>query len=248
MDPFERVAEWRPVSARWFLHRPEPLLHERMWGCSLPLPDEQRRRQPWHEEGGFDATGRPIAWRQVGHERGGLADPGAREIAVVEDGVTVVRREGVAVARTTYDGRGLPVRTEYPGDLGHETYEHDAAGRLVAIEESDRLWSTAGSERLDTGGRLVGEDLDERLLRAACIQQPGDPYRAVLGAVASKLARADWMPMLRPTPDFVVYIAEHDEGYAPKVESIRGHNPPDRVARWEASWPPGAPRGEDEWP
>jgi hypothetical protein len=163
MDPFERVAEWRPVSARWFLHRPEPLLHERMWGCSLPLPDEQRRRQPWHEEGGFDAAGRPIAWRQVGHERGGLADPGAREIAVVEDGVTVVRREGMAVARTTYDGRRLPVRTEYPGALGHETYEHD-------------------------------------------------------------------------------------EGYAPKVESIRGHNPPDRGARWEASWPPGAPRGEDEWP
>jgi hypothetical protein len=60
------------------------------------------------------------------------------------------------------------------------------------------------------------------------------------------LAGADWAPELRPTPDFVVFIAEHDEGFAPKVESIREHNPPEQVMRWEESWPPGAPR-DDKW-
>jgi hypothetical protein len=55
------------------------------------------------------------------------------------------------------------------------------------------------------------------------------------------------MSLVEPTSDFVVFIAEHDEGYAPKAASVRAVNPADRLAQWEANWPPGASRGEDEY-
>jgi hypothetical protein len=35
----------------------------------------------------------------------------------------------------------------------------------------------------------------------------------------------------------VVYIAEHDEGFAEKHASVREVNPADRVARWDGAWP-----------
>ena len=43
-----------------------------------------------------------------------------------------------------------------------------------------------------------------------------------------------------------MFIAEHDEGFAPKVASIRAHNPAERVARWEAQWPPEVPFDDEE--
>ena len=355
MDPLDAVAEWRPVGSRWFLHRPEPLLHERMWGCDLPLPPEQADPDGWHHDGGFDGDGRPVAWRQ----RGPWDDP-THEVVTTDGGLITVRSASAGAIRTTLDPTGRPVATEYdafPGAV--ETYEYDEAGRLVVIHESSQLWSTLlASERYSPGGRLtvehddagpsriadergqvvwerpvvpwertldeaadaiaaacrdaafhacdrhgvaagtpvfalqltyvdqgslrpdlsfgleadrrtwLSEDLDdeelainllyvganhvginfietdaiaaaddERLLRAACIQQPADPYRVVLGAVATRLARTDWAPALRPTDDFVVFIAEHDEDFGPMVASIRAHNPPERVARWEASFP-----------
>ncbi len=55
------------------------------------------------------------------------------------------------------------------------------------------------------------------------------------------------MSLVEPTSDFVVFIAEHDEGYAPKAASVRAVNPADRLAQWEANWPLGASRGEDEY-
>src|SRR4051812_9634114 len=164
MDPFSRVVEWRPVSNRGVLHRAEPLLHERMWGCSLPLPDDQRLHRSWHEEGGYDADGQPVAWRQVDHSRARPADePGVREVAVVEHGAVAVHLAGGGVARTSYGEHGLPERTDYSEtqyshDPSHESYEYDALGRLVAIEESDTLWGTMiASERYTTGGRLTVE-------------------------------------------------------------------------------------------
>jgi YD repeat-containing protein len=95
---------------------------------------------------------------------------------------------------------------------------------------------------------VEGDDLadDWDLLREACIGQAGDPYRAVLGAVAARLADADFGPQLRRTDDFVVYIAEHDEGFTEKLASIRAHNPPQAVRRWEATWPDRAIAADDE--
>ena len=353
------------MSSRWFRHRAEPLLHERMWGCDVPPPDDEIARAQWHEEGAFDAEGRPVAWRQVDREDGVTV----QEVAALGDDGTITVQSGEAGAiRTTLGPGGAPIATHYERfpDAG-ETYEYDEQGRLVAIEESPCLWMTLHtSERDDVGGRLsvehdetgplritsasgaivwerldrpweqnlrdavvaIGEacrtailaaceehhimagtrvfglmltyvdqgtlhptlsfgleedreewrqeDLDpeemainlfylganheglnfveaeispamnEQVLRAACIQQPLDPYRAVLGAVAAELARNPLPAVLEPTEDFVVFIAEHDEGFAPKVDSIRRHNPPERVARWEAAWPPGVPLGEDE--
>ncbi len=86
---------------------------------------------------------------------------------------------------------------------------------------------------------VEGDDLanDWDLLREACIGQAGDPYRAVLGAVAASLADADLGPELQRTDDFVVYIAEHDEGFTEKPASIRARHPPQAVRRWEATWP-----------
>lgn len=43
----------------------------------------------------------------------------------------------------------------------------------------------------------------------------------------------------------MVFIAEHDEGFAPKYESLLEVNPPERIAAWEARWPEGASRGDD---
>jgi hypothetical protein len=91
------------------------------------------------------------------------------------------------------------------------------------------------------------DDMQERLLlRDAATSQPEEPQRVVLNAAAGLLARHDWTGLLTPTTDFVVYIAEHDEGWAPKHASVRAVNPPDRIAAWDAGWPARASRGEDE--
>ncbi len=79
------------------------------------------------------------------------------------------------------------------------------------------------------------EDDGRQLLRDACLSQPGDPYRVVLGEVARRLSDAE-LPGLTKTADFVAFVAEHDEGLAEKVSSIRAHNSADAVARWEAGW------------
>lgn len=68
----------------------------------------------------------------------------------------------------------------------------------------------------------------------------------MLHEVAALLARHDWDRLITPTEDFVVFVAEHDEGIAPKYESLRAINPPDRVAAWAARWPAAVSRGEDE--
>jgi hypothetical protein len=110
------------------------MLHERLWGCSLPLSEAQSARQAWHEEGGFDSEGQAIAWRQVLHGTDeSVRRGGAMELAVSEAGAVTVRfSDGTEKARTTFDSRGLLVRTDYSGDMEPEHYEHDAAGRLIS--------------------------------------------------------------------------------------------------------------------
>jgi YD repeat-containing protein len=356
MDPFDAVASWRPVSDRWVRYRPEPLLHERSWGCDV-TPEHT---EGWRSEGGFDAAGRPIALRHFAPD-GQLIDP---QIVVDTDGARVVLSLDGESARTVLDAAGRPVRTTY-AEGNDERYEYDERGRLVTIHENasvytgPRFWLTTGgpltveydgddlarildahrtvwepparlwAEELREGAdaiaaaclevtrdachaqrvppatevfgltltyvdqgslhfslsygleadrrrwhaaglegrelafallyliddqagldwieeQVVAPELDDRLLRGACMNEPDDPYRAVLGEVAQRLATASFAPMLAKTDDFVAFIAEHDEGLAPKVRSIRAHNPPEQVARWEASWPSGTPRGEDE--
>lgn len=95
----------------------------------------------------------------------------------------------------------------------------------------------------------ISDALDTTLLREACMAEPGDPYRLVLGAAAELLARGE-IPPLKRTTDFVVWMAEHDEGFEEKIDAIRRHNPPDAVARWEAGWGSAvleAVRLESEW-
>jgi YD repeat-containing protein len=84
--------------------------------------------------------------------------------------------------------------------------------------------------------------LDPLLLREAALNDPREPHRTVLTEAAKLLARRDWDPLLQLTDDFVVYIAEHDEGVSEKQASVREVNPPDRVARWDAAWRPSLPR------
>lgn len=82
---------------------------------------------------------------------------------------------------------------------------------------------------------LASEELEAVLLREASMCQPDDPYRVVLGAVARRLSD-DALSGLRKTDDFVAWVAEHDEGLAEKISSIRLHNAPEAVARWERGW------------
>jgi hypothetical protein len=122
------------------------------------------------------------------------------------------------------------------------------AADLDPDELAARLWyiNRANEGLHYPEGDVIDEELDSLLLREAALNQPDDPYRVVLNAAAAKLARHDWSSVLTTTDDFVVYIAEHDEGIRPKYDSLRAVNPPERLELWDARWPAGAHRGEDE--
>jgi hypothetical protein len=151
MDAFDGVASWRPVSATWQRHRPEPLLHERLWGCDLELDTPAQAADPYHWLAGFDAEGRPVAIRQ--------ARTGAGEIVVSEGRGSVVRdAAGSVTARTMFDDAGCPVCTEYPQRGDVETYAYDAEGRIAVIEESPGVvFAVQGYGRWDVGGRSLVE-------------------------------------------------------------------------------------------
>jgi hypothetical protein len=85
--------------------------------------------------------------------------------------------------------------------------------------------------------------LDARLSREACLKQPADPYHAVLHVVAALLARHESNRLVEPTEDFVVFVAEHDEGITPKHASVRAVSLAERLAAWDARWPAGVSRG-----
>jgi hypothetical protein len=107
-------------------------------------------------------------------------------------------------------------------------------------ELATNLWYLSGNGE---GPIFIDEDvidgtLESLLLREAALKQPGDPYRVVLNAAAAWLARHDWSSTLTTTDDFIVYIAEHDEGYAPKHDSLRAANPAERLALGTPTGPP----------
>jgi hypothetical protein len=131
--------------------------------------------------------------------------------------------------------------------------------RLIYVDDGDLhtmitvLTETDREELLRTGGMFgiacglwypesepVGflevedDEDDDRLLRETALNDPRDAKRVVLNAVAERLARHDWSGVFAPTDDFVVFIAEHDEGFALKYESVLEVNPPDRLAAWDA--------------
>ena len=55
---------WARVAPSWLGHRPEPLIHERMWACPLELPGGEVGHDGRVHEAGFDAAGRPMLLRR----------------------------------------------------------------------------------------------------------------------------------------------------------------------------------------
>jgi hypothetical protein len=105
------------------------------------------------------------------------------------------------------------------------------------------LWHPESAELSFVDVELV-PDLDELLLREAALNDPRDAQRTVWTEAAKLLARHDWTGLLTPADDFVVFFAEHDEGFTEKHASVREINPPERVAAWDAAWPSGVPRDD----
>jgi hypothetical protein len=135
--------------------------------------------------------------------------------------------------------------------LGLEADRGRWLGADIAPDElATNLWylSGDGEGAIHMEADVIDGALGSLLLREAALNQPGDPYRVVLNTAAARLAGHDWSPMLTTTDDFIVFIAEHDEGYAPKHDSARAVNPPKRLALWDARWPARVTRGEDEGP
>jgi hypothetical protein len=172
--------------------------------------------------------------------------------STLEHGAEAIRRGVVGAVEWVCRETGVPPETEVfalaltyvdQGSL-HPVLsfglESDRRGWLESGAGDDvlelRLWYLAGSgEGLNfIDHAVIDDEMDARLLREAAIKQPGDPYRVVLGAAAALLARHDWSGLLTPTEDFVVFIAEHDEGIPPKLASVRAVNPPDRLEAWTA--------------
>ena len=143
----------------------------------------------------------------------------------------------------------------HQGSIGaYPCFGLEAERQALLAAETDpwqlglRLWNPIrdmlGLDHVDEN--VVRGERGEELLRLACLQQPGNPHRVLLTEAARLLAARDWSPLLSPTDDFVVYLGEHDEGWRPKYESLREINPPERLDRWNARWPAGVGRGEDE--
>src|SRR4051812_45371354 len=108
---------WKAVGWSWLGHRPEPPIHERVWGCPLTGRGEA--------QGAFDAEGRAVACRQ---------EHGYEERTTYEPGRIVVRRGDEVLLETDLDDLGRPVRTRYPSGE-EERYEYEGE-RLVGIEEA----------------------------------------------------------------------------------------------------------------
>ncbi len=125
--------------------------------------------------------------------------------------------------------------------VGMEAERREIIRRESGEEIARFLWrpTSAGLGDLEPD---VDTELNLLLVREAALNSVWGEYRVVLTEVARLLAAQDWTGIFTPTDDFVVFIAEHDEDYAPKDASVRDVNPPERVAAWDAKWPKEAPR------
>ena len=193
-----------------------------------------------------------------------LADRAARVADVIRAAVDAAVREEGEVPVESY---GVCLTYVEQGPLGGETvsvgrqetrpdgweaaYFIQDGGGLEEIEPDSAAWDEVfeGADPLQRAALAVG----------------GDPYRTILAAVCRELA-VDPPASLRPTADFVVLFAEHDEGVAEKVDAIRAVNPPARAEAFvaallegeeeeEAALPPWWSRepeqttwGRDDWP
>ena len=187
-------------------------------------------------------------WERIDEPWPELLARGAREIAAgltdsIEAHVPQPEIEVFALSLTYVDESLHSVVS-----LGREEDRRRWMGEDLPEEElALRLWYLIDDGLGFIEDYAIPSDLEDLLLREATLKQPANPCRTVLNEVAALLARHDWSGVLKPMRDFVVFIAEHDEAYAPKAESVRAVNPADRLAQWEANWPPGARRGDDEY-
>jgi hypothetical protein len=103
----------------------------------------------------------------------------------------------------------------------HDKTREDLVTRLLYPESDDLSFLEVKPEPA----------LDRLLLREAALNNPREPHRIVLTEAAKLLARRDWTALLGVSSDFIVYLAEHDEGLAGKLASLREVNPADRASR-----------------
>jgi YD repeat-containing protein len=185
--------------------------HDEDGPCAIRAEDElvwERRDEPWPA----------LLARGAAEIADGIADAIER---AVEDPELPVARLGL----TYVEASGLYTVVS----LGLDDVRADEEHFWYPIGEG------GGLEEIDG---MVEDELDRLLLREAALNDPDQPQRTVLNAVAAALARRDWTGVIAPTEDFVAFIAEHDEDIAPKRESLRAVNPPERAATWEARFPP----------
>jgi hypothetical protein len=153
---------------------------------------------------------------------------------LLDRGAAAIRDGVVRVAEAHCRAHGVPPTTEvfalmlmYVAQGSLQVWPHfglEADRRRWLDEALDpeelamNLWylSANGEGPIHPEEDVIDGALDRLLLREAALEKPGDPYRVVLGAAAARLARHDWRSTFITTDDFVVDIAEHDEGYAPK--------------------------------
>jgi hypothetical protein len=153
------VERWATVTLRWLGHRPEPLVTERLWGCSLVLGDDDRDEHGWRHRVGFDRDGRPVILRHEPPPES-VTTPDWEEIVSYEPGRVEVKH-GAGRVTTTFDASGRAEHTVYVDHHGAqdtETYTYDDTGRLVGIEEARALDMTAQAGRgfgWPTGGPLT---------------------------------------------------------------------------------------------
>jgi YD repeat-containing protein len=206
--------------------------NERWYGDGRRLTVEHDDRGPVRIVDADGAVGWARPARPLEEELAAFADVLAAEYrevlprALEEDGV----EPGAAVYGLTlvYFGQGdlLPVLT-FGLEADRAGLDADEAGAITTLYTEELMFTP---ERLS-----VPREAERAMLRTAAIAQPDDPLRVVLGEVARRLSDGE-LPGLTKTDDFVAWVAEHDEGLAEKIVSIRLHNSPEAVARWEAGW------------
>jgi hypothetical protein len=189
-----------------------------------------RLRVEYDERGSCAIRGeRELVWERRDEPWPELLARGAAEIADGFAGAIerVVEEPGLGVVRlalTYVEQSGL--------------YSIVSLGLDRVRTDEGHFWYPIEGGGIDEIDGVVSDELDRLLLREAALNDPGQPQRTVLNAVASALARRDWAGVIAPTEDFVAFIAEHDEDIGPKRESLRAVNSPERAAIWEGRFPP----------
>lgn len=184
---------------------------------------------------------RTVVWERHDEPWPALLRRGAATIArLVVDGVRArvaeLSAEGTEVfsLMLVYVGQGS-LHIE-PASFGLEAERRGWIADGLEEQQLDinRFYPIRDGHGLDWIDPDWDDELDTLLLREAALNDVGgDPYTAVLDEAARQLARHDWDGLVVPTADFVVYCAEHDEGFAPKVRAIAAANPPERAAGWQ---------------